>query len=241
MKVALVTGGSRGIGAKLVRELMQAGYSTAFTYVRNQSAAESLVAEVHSAEQKSIAFQADVKDFSRAHEVVAEVEKTLGPINLLVNNAGIRCDKPLHNMSADDWQLVMDTNLTGMFNYSRAVIVSMLRRGGVIINVTSVSGISGIPGQTNYSASKAGMIGFTRSLAKEAARFGVRVNALAPGYIETDMVASLDEVLRARLFSQIPMRRLGSPEEVARLVVFLASDDAAYITGQVFAMDGGLT
>jgi len=241
MKVVLITGGSRGIGAAIVREFAGAGYAVGFTYAGNKEAADGLVASLAGQGKKAVAFQADVRDFARAQEVAKETHEALGPVDVLINNAGIRRDRALHNMDPALWQEVLETNLTGTFNYSRAVIGAMIRRGGVILNLASVSGVIGIAGQTNYSASKAGMIGFTKALSREVARFGVRVNAIAPGFIETDMTASLDEVARKKLLAQIPLGGLGTPEQVARLAWYLASEDAAYITGQVFTMDGGLS
>ena len=241
MKVVLITGGSRGIGAALVREFASAGYGVTFTYCANQPLADELAASIAAQGGKALAFQADVRDFARAQEVVKEAQAALGPIDVLVNNAGIRRDRALHNMDPGVWQEVLDTNLTGMFNYSRAVIGGMIRRGGVILNVSSVSGLLGIAGQTNYSASKAGMIGFTKALAREVGRFGVRVNALAPGFIETDMTASLDENARKKLLANVPLGSFGTSEQVAKLALYLASNDAAYITGQILTMDGGLS
>ncbi|MBI3933593.1 MAG: 3-oxoacyl-ACP reductase FabG [Acidobacteria bacterium] len=241
MKVALITGGSRGIGAAVVREFAAAGYAVAFTYCSGEHSAEALAAAVTQSGGKALAMQADVRDFARAQEVVKESQQVLGPINVLINNAGIRRDRALHNMDPALWQEVMDTNLTGMFNYSRAIIGEMIRRGGVILNMSSVSGLIGIAGQTNYSASKAGMIGFTKALSREVARFGVRVNALAPGAIETEMTATMDEAARKKLLANVPMGGLGTPQQVARLALYLANEDAGYITGQVFTMDGGLS
>jgi 3-oxoacyl-[acyl-carrier protein] reductase len=234
MSVALVTGGSRGIGRAIVQEFAAAGYQVAFTYAGNREAAGSLegVAAPH---------QADSRDFARAEQVVAEVQSSLGQIDVLVNNAGIKRDGALHNMDPAAWQEVIDTNLTGTFNYCRALMKSLIRRGGSIVNITSVSGIVGMAGQTNYSASKAGVIGFTKALAREVARFGVRVNAVAPGFIDTDMTASIDENARKKLYSQIPLGKPGTSKQVARAVLYLASEDAAYITGQVLTMDGGLS
>jgi 3-oxoacyl-[acyl-carrier protein] reductase len=234
MSVALVTGGSRGIGRAIVEELASAGYQVAFTYAGNQAAAESLAGVAKS-------YQADSRNFARAEEVVAEVQSALGPVDVLVNNAGIKRDCALHNMDPAAWQEVIDTNLTGTFNYCRVLMKSLIRHGGNVINVTSVSGIIGMAGQTNYSASKAGVIGFTKALAREVARFGVRVNAVAPGFIDTDMTASMDENARKKLYSQIPLGKPGTPQQVARAVLYLASEDAAYITGQVLTMDGGLS
>ena len=234
MSVALVTGGSRGIGRAIVEEFAGAGFHVAFTYAGNQAAAESLA---------SIAkgYQADARDFLCAEKVVADVQSTLGPIDVLVNNAGIKRDGALHSMDPAAWQEVIDTNLTGTFNYTRALMKHLIRRGGSVINVTSVSGIIGMAGQTNYSASKAGVIGFTKALAREVARFGVRVNAVAPGFVDTDMTASIDENARKKLYAQIPLGKPGTPKQVARAILYLASEDAAYITGQVLTMDGGLS
>jgi 3-oxoacyl-[acyl-carrier protein] reductase len=241
MKVALITGGSRGIGAAMVREFALNGYAVAFTYCSGEAEASAVIESLLGKTEKPSAFQADVRDFTRGQEVVKETQQLFGPIDVLVNNAGIRRDRALHNMDPALWQEVLDTNLTGMFNYSRAVVGEMIRRGGVILNVSSVSGLIGIAGQTNYSASKAGMIGFTKALARELGRFGVRVNALAPGAIETEMVASMDENARKKLLANVPLGGLGTPQQVARLALYLASEDAAYLTGQVLAMDGGLS
>jgi 3-oxoacyl-[acyl-carrier protein] reductase len=232
MSVVLVTGGSRGIGRAIVEEFAAAGYQVAFTYAGNRTAAESL-AEI------AKPFQADVRDFARAEQVICDVQGTLGAIDVLVNNAGIKRDGALHTMDPAAWQEVIDTNLTGTFNYSRALMKHMIRRGGSVVNVTSVSGITGMAGQTNYSASKAGVIGFTKALAREVARFGVRVNAVAPGFIDTDMTASLDENARKKLYAQIPLGKPGTPRQVARAVLYLSGED--YITGQVLTMDGGLS
>ena len=234
MSVVLVTGGSRGIGRAIVEEFAAEGYRAAFTYAGNAEAARALGG-------LAAGYQADVRDFDRAQQVVKEVEATLGPIQVLVNNAGIRKDSALYNMDPAAWREVLDTNLTGVFNYTRVLIKDFLRRQGCIINVTSVSGIMGMSGQTNYSASKAGVIGFTKALAREVARFGVRVNAIAPGFIETDMTSSMDENTRKKLYSQIPLGAPGTAKQVARAAVYLASGDAAYITGQVLTMDGGLS
>ncbi len=233
MSVALVTGGSRGIGRAIVEEFTGAGYQVAFTYSSNAEAAEGL-------REKALPLQADSRDYARAQEVVAEVQKTLGPIRVLINNAGITRDSALMRMDPKDWRDVIDTNLTGAFNYSRLVIRDMMRRGGVVLNMASVSGVTGMAGQTNYSASKAGLIGFTKALAREVARFKVRVNAIAPGFIETDMTAGMNETARKKLYEQIPLGGPGTAQQVARAALYLASDDAAYITGQVLTMDGGL-
>ncbi|MEX2261876.1 MAG: 3-oxoacyl-ACP reductase FabG [Bryobacteraceae bacterium] len=238
MSVALVTGGGRGIGRAMVEEFVASGYKVAFTYASNKEAADALMASLNG---EAIAFQADSKIFTRAQEVVACAQETLGPIDVLINNAGIRRDGALHNMDPAAWQEVIDTNLTSVFNYSRTLMRDMIRRGGSVVNITSVSGIIGMSGQTNYSASKAGIIGFTKALAREVARFNVRVNAIAPGFIDTDMTSSIDENTRKKLYAQIPLGRTGTAKQVARAAVYLASEDAAYITGQVLTMDGGLS
>jgi 3-oxoacyl-[acyl-carrier protein] reductase len=241
MKTALVTGGSRGIGRALVKEFAAAGYLVAFTYRENGEAAESLVREVAELSSRALALQADVRDFARAQEVVDEALEALGPLDVLLNNAGIRRDRALFHMDCATWQEVIDTNLNGTFNYCRAAIPNMVRRGGSIINVTSVSGQIGVAGQTNYSASKAGVIGLTKALAREVARFRVRVNAIAPGVISTDMTETMEPNARKKLVSQIPLGDTGTPEQVARMALYLAGEDAAFITGQVFTMDGGMS
>jgi 3-oxoacyl-[acyl-carrier protein] reductase len=241
VKVALITGGSRGIGEAMVRVFAEAGYMVAFTYASNKTAADALVAAIAEGGGRAVGFGADVRDFPRAAEVIREAQEQLGPIVALVNNAGIKKDMPLMRMDPGAWLEVIDTNLTGTFNYTRALIGDMVRRGGSIINVTSTSGVTGMAGQTNYSASKAGVIGFTRALAKEVVRFGVRVNAIAPGFIDTDMTASIDEATRKKLYAQIPMGRAGCARDVAKMALYLAGDDTSYVTGQVWNMDGGLT
>ena len=238
MSTALVTGGSRGIGRSIVEALHAAGYKVAFTYASNPDAAAELQTKLG---ENALAFQADVKDFDRAVEVIEAAKTALGPITVLVNNAGIRKDVSLARMTQDQWRDVIDTNLTGVFNYSRNVIGGMMRTGGSIVNVTSVSGVIGMAGQANYSASKAGVIGFTRALAKEVARFEVRVNAIAPVFIDTDMNSSMDEATRKKLYAGIPAGRAGTADEVAKLALYLASSDSAYVTGQVWNMDGGLS
>jgi 3-oxoacyl-[acyl-carrier protein] reductase len=240
-RVALVTGGSRGIGQAIVEELARAGWKVAFTYSSSGEAAEKVAAGLRAEGLVCSAFQADVRDFQRASEVVKQVEESLGPIGLLVNNAGIKRDGAFMRMDPEKWKEVLDTNLGGTFNYSRSVIMGMIKRGsGVIINIVSVSGLIGLAGQTNYSASKAGVIGFTRALAKEVARFNIRVNAIAPGFIQTDMLSDIPEAARKTMFAQIPMGSPGSPTHVAQTVAFLAGEGAGYITGQVLPVDGGM-
>lgn len=238
--VALVTGGSRGIGQAIVRELADDGWKVVFTYLGRRDAADALLADLADKERFH-AMQADVRDFDRSAEVVAETQSLFGPIELLVNNAGVRQDEPLYRMSPEAWDLVVDTNLKGTFNYCRAVALDMVKRQvGAIVNVVSVSGILGLPGQANYAASKAGVIGMTKSLSREVARFNVRVNAVAPGFIETEMLEGIPEATLKKLYAQIPSGRPGTPEQVAKVVRFLAGRESAYITGQVVPVDGGM-
>jgi len=239
--VALVTGGSRGIGRAIVEELAHSGWKVGFTYSSSEEAAQSLVAELEHQNLPVAACKADVRDFPKAADVVRQIEDALGPISLLVNNAGVKRDSAFLLMSPEQWEEVVDTNLGGTFNYSRNVLMGMVKRGsGVIVNIVSVSGLIGLAGQSNYSASKAAIIGFTKALAKEVARFNIRVNAVAPGFIETDMLRDMPAAVRERMFTQIPMRSPGSPSQVARVVAFFAGDESGYITGQVLPVDGGL-
>jgi 3-oxoacyl-[acyl-carrier protein] reductase len=241
MKTVLVTGGSRGIGRAVVEEFSAAGYGVAFTYSSNAEASASLLECLRSQGRAAAAYQADVRDFERAKEVIVQAQKDVGEIQVLVNNAGIKRDGAFASMTPEAWRDVIDTNLHGVFHYTRPLMRELMLRSGAVINMTSVSGQRGMAGQTNYSASKAAIIGLTRSLAKEVARFGVRVNAIAPGFIETDMTGAIDEAVRKKLYAQIPMGKPGAARDVARLAVYLASDDAQYITGQVLTMDGGLS
>ncbi|MEJ2081080.1 MAG: 3-oxoacyl-ACP reductase FabG [Acidobacteriota bacterium] len=238
--VALVTGGSRGIGRAIVEELAQAGWKVAFTYLGQREAADSLLSELADA-SRFHAVQADVRDFERSGEVVAETQTRLGPIDLLVNNAGVRQDEPLYRMSLEAWNLVIDTNLKGTFNYLSSVSLDIVKRQtGSIVIMVSVSGILGLAGQANYAASKAGVIGLTKSLSREVARFNVRVNAVAPGFIQTDMLEGIPELTLKRLYAQISSGRPGTPQQVAKVVRFLAGPEAEYITGQVLPVDGGM-
>jgi 3-oxoacyl-[acyl-carrier protein] reductase len=235
-KVALVTGGSRGIGAAVARELAAAGARVALNYRSSAEAAEELAGEI-----EGVAVEGDVADPEQAAALVERVEGELGDLDCLVNNAGVTRDGLIARMSDEDWDSVLDTNLRGTFNTCRAVSRKMLRRrAGSIVNLTSVVGIHGNPGQANYAASKAGIIGLTKALARELGTRGVRVNAVAPGYIDTELTGVLPEEVRNAILGNTPLGRLGEPEDVARAVRFLCSDEAAFVTGAVLLVDGGL-
>ncbi len=237
-QVALVTGGSRGIGLAIARELAEAGARVAVVARNGERASEAaagLPGDGHAG------FACDVADAAAVKETVAAIEAELGPVSILVNNAGITRDNILLRLGDDDWDQVLDVNLKGAFNTTRAVTRGMMkRRDGVILNVSSVVGLMGNAGQTNYAASKAGLLGLTRSVARELASRGVRCNAIAPGYIATDMTSELTEDQTAALQSQIPLGRLGEPGDVAPLVRFLAGPGGRYITGQTVTVDGGM-
>jgi 3-oxoacyl-[acyl-carrier protein] reductase len=239
-KRALVTGASRGIGKSIALQLAEAGADVAFTYGQSVDAAKSVVAAIESNGVRAMTFQADASDFAAAQGVIDEIVKTWGGIDILVNNAGITRDGLILRMTEDQWDVVIQTNLKSVFNYGKAAAKAMLRTGGSIINIASIIGITGNAGQTNYAASKAGIIGFTKSLAKELASRNVRVNVVAPGYILTDMTDKLDEKALKAIEDAVPMKRGGQAEEVADAVTFLASDMSRYITGAVLQVDGGM-
>jgi acetoacetyl-CoA reductase len=234
-KVAIVTGGTRGIGAAIAKRLSGAGHTVAAVYAGNDEAAQRFKQETGIA-----VYRWDVSDVDASAAGVARVEAELGPVSVLVNNAGITRDAMFHNMSWEQWSAVLRTNLDSMFAMSRPVIAGMRERGaGRIVSISSINGQKGQLGQANYAASKAGIIGFTKTLALENARKGITVNAICPGYIDTDMVAQLSEKVLEVIVQQIPAGRLGKAEEIASLVTYLASDDAAFITGAVISANGG--
>jgi len=240
-RIVLVTGGSRGIGKAICREFAKDGGTVVINYSSSESEAMNARNELSQSNGKIFIEKADISDSREAHSLIDSVVERFGRLDVLVNNAGIVMDGFLMLMSDKDWNDVITTNLTGVFNCSKAASGYMIeQRKGVIINMTSLSGINAPAGQTNYAASKGGVIAFTRALSKELAHFGIRVNAVAPGVIETDIINSLNEKTRAEFLTNIPLRRFGKPEEVACVVRFLASEDAGYITGEVISVTGGL-
>ena len=234
-RVAIVTGGTRGIGAAIAQALKEAGHDVAATYGGNDEAAAAFTEETGIK-----TFKFDVGDYEACKKGIAEVEDAMGPVEILVNNAGITKDAPFHKITPEQWNAVINTNLTGVFNMTHNVWNGMREREfGRVVTISSVNGQKGQFAQANYAASKAGDLGFTKSLAQEGAKKGITVNAVCPGYIATDMVMAVPEKVRESIIAQIPVGRLGEPEEIARCVAFLVSDDAGFITGATISANGG--
>lgn len=241
-KIVLVTGGSKGIGEKIVEKFAQCGCNIAFTYNSSEENAKKIADKVALDNIKVKTYKMDVTNREEIKNIINDVINDFGGIDILVNNAGITADAYLMLMSDEKWDNVINTNLGSVYYASKCVLPNMIRRkGGAIINVSSVAGIIGVAGQTNYSATKSAIIGFTKSLSKEIAGKNIRVNAVAPGYIETEMLGKVNENIRKNFQSQVPLKRLGKPEDIANVVAFLASDNSSYITGQTIVVDGGLT
>lgn len=240
-KVALVTGASRGIGKAIALMLAENGADIAVNFAGSTAAAEAVAAEIEKMGRKAILVQGDVSKADVCAEIVDKVVSELGHIDILVNNAGITRDTLLLRMKEEDWDAVLNTNLKGVFNCTKAAVKYMAKqRSGSIVNISSVVALMGNAGQANYAAAKAGILGFTRSVAKEMAARGIRVNAVTPGFIKTDMTSVLSEKVVATMEASIPLARLGEPEDIAKAVLFLVSDNAAYITGQTLHVDGGM-
>ncbi len=240
-RIALVTGAGRGIGRAIALEFARLGAAVVINYNKSAEAAEALSVEIKAAGGKAAIFQADVSNFSQAQSLVKFAVDTFGDLHILVNNAGITRDTLIMMMSEEDWDAVINTNLKSTFNCSKAAVKHMMRkRYGRIINIASVAGQMGNPGQTNYSASKAGQIGFTKSLAREVASRNITVNAIAPGFVDTEILDAMSPETLEAMLKMVPLGRKGKPEEVAYAAAFLASDQAAYITGQVLGVDGGM-
>ncbi len=240
-KIALVTGGSRGIGRAIALALASAGADVMISYRSASQEAQKVVDEITKMGRQAMSFQTDVAQFNPSREMVEAIVQKFQRLDILVNNAGITKDTLLMRMTEEDWDTVIDTNLKSIFNVTKAAIRPMMsQRSGKIINITSIAGVIGNAGQANYASSKAGIIGFTKTMAKELGSRNIQVNAVAPGFIETDMTAKLTEEQRKQLAEHIPLKRTGKPEEIAGVVKFLASPEADYITGQVLCVDGGM-
>lgn len=240
-KTALVTGGSRGIGRSIALAFANQGANVIINYTSNEESAAKVIEEIKSFNVKALAVKANVSNAEEINDMMDKIEEMFDGIDILVNNAGITRDNLFIRMKEEDWDQVMDINLKGVFLCTKAVIRKMIKQKyGKIINLSSVVGVVGNPGQANYCASKAGVIGFTKSLAKEIAGKNITVNAIAPGFIETDMTKALPENVKESMLEIIPMKKYGKPEDIANLVLFLSSDNASYITGQVIHVDGGM-
>lgn len=240
-KTAIVTGATRGIGHAIAIRLAEEGANVAFTYASSSERAKQVEAEINALGVKGKAYQSDASSFEAAEALINDVSETFGGIHVVVNNAGITQDNLILRMTEDQWDAVIDTNLKSVFNITKNVAKTMMKqKEGSIINITSIVGLSGNAGQSNYAASKAGVIGFTKSFAKELGTRGIRCNAIAPGFIETEMTDKLDDKVKADFAAQIPVKRYGNVKEVASVVAFLASDDSSYVTGQTLSVCGGL-
>ena len=241
-KTVVVSGASRGIGRAIALELAKEGADISFNFRSSEAEARELEKEIRGLGVKAKGFQVDIKDYNSVKSWVDDTVDSFGGLDIIVNNAGITKDGALALMSPDSWKEVINTNLDGTFNLTKAaILIFMKQKSGNIVNITSVTGLMGMARQTNYAASKAGIIGFSKSLAKEVAAYNVRVNAVAPGFIETDMVKELNEKYLDEVMKQVPLGRMGRAEEVAKTVKFLVSDDSKYITGQTIVIDGGLS
>jgi 3-oxoacyl-[acyl-carrier protein] reductase len=241
-KIAIISGASRGIGRAIALDLAREGVDIAFSYLKSKTDAQNLECELQEFGVKVKASQVDISDFDAVAGWVKEIKNSFGGLDILINNAGIIKDKALMFMERNDWQEVIDTNLGGVFNLTQAAITGFMKqKSGNIINITSVSGIVGVARQTNYAASKAGIVGFTKALAREVGGYNIRVNAVAAGFIDTDMTKDLKDSYKNEMLKQIPLARFGKPEEVAHAVKFLASDESGYINGEVIVVDGGMT
>ena len=240
-QVAIVTGATRGVGRAIAEALAARGATVAFNYASRDDLAAELVAAIEGAGGQAKSYRADVGDAAQVAAMVRDVKATFGTVDLLVNNAGLTRDKLVLRMDVEDWQRVLDVNLSGAFYFCKEVAPIMVKaRRGAIVNITSVSGLAGLPGQANYSAAKAGLVGLTKSLARELGKRNVRVNALALGYVETDMTGALGDEYKQRILDNIALGRFGQPQDVADVAAFLCSDAARYVTGEVIRVDGGL-